>query len=540
MSASDNKDFLISLGYDPTDAKAGLEKALEDLSGFKVRAVQVSAELTKENVRLTTEFNAANRRAIEERLADLQKEIATTTGAMSRKSDAEKAALRTKLDSLREEFAASKQALGAFDQQIAKVQQLKTEYGSLRSQIALTRESASVLRSQSRGEASGEDLHRIVSGFTGAGAAQAVGILAGGAALAELPRLLKEIAMSAVESAKQTGEFAKQLEIASAKTGIAVPELQQFASVGKLFGLSVDDAATGMRKFSAAIIGGQGVGDDGITPAANKGATVLKDLGVQIVKTASGATDVAATFAATGEAIGKISDPALRAQAAIDVFGKSGLNFLPLFVQGKPKIEEFAAAFKPYQTNLEGITEAYQAYEIAEEKSALANRALGASFAPLLEKWATFKTLIADTTTLLARKPGRFFEDVIGAAATPGGAGKLAGDIVTAPFLSDGRPPALRPPTAPSVEELEREKRLRQHLTERGTGKQREIESAEQAIGRTTAEGQTRLADARDSLILSPKGLTESELRSAEHQLTALREAAGDLKSQSCKNRRGR
>src|SRR6266404_3814313 len=508
MSASDNKDFLISLGYDPTDAKAGLEQALEDLSGFKVRAVQVSAELTKENVRLTTEFNAANRRAIEERLADLQKEIATTTGAMSRKSDEEKAALRTKLDSLREEFAASKQALGAFDQQIAKVQQLKTEYGSLRSQIALTRESASVLRSQSRGEASGEDLHRIVSGFTGAGAAQAVGILAGGAALAELPRLLKEIAMSAVESAKQTGEFAKQLEIASAKTGIAVPELQQFASVGKLFGLSVDDAATGMRKFSAAIIGGQGVGDDGITP-------------------------VAATFAATGEAIGKISDPALRAQAAIDVFGKSGLNFLPLFVQGKPKIEEFAAAFKPYQTNLEGITEAYQAYEIAEEKSALANRALGASFAPLLEKWATFKTLIADTTTLLARKPGRFFEDVIGAAATPGGAGKLAGDIVTAPFLSDGRPPALRPPTAPSVEELEREKRLRQHLTESGTGKQREIESAEQAIGRTTAEGQTRLADARDSLILSPKGLTESELRSAEPQLTALREAAGDLKSQS-------
>jgi len=36
-----NSDFLISLGYDPSDAKKGLDKSLEDLASFKVKAALV-------------------------------------------------------------------------------------------------------------------------------------------------------------------------------------------------------------------------------------------------------------------------------------------------------------------------------------------------------------------------------------------------------------------------------------------------------------------------------------------------------------------
>ncbi len=380
MSASDNKDFLVSLGYDPTDAKKGLEQATQDLINFKVSAAQVSAELTKAQVQQTTIFNAANRAAVQERLADLQTEIASTTGAIRGKSDAEKAALRAKLDGLREDYAAQKLTLDSFNAQIEKINQLKVSYADLQSQIKQTQAARSVLKPQAQGEEG--FLQKSLGSLNVGEVFQATGILGLGASI---PFAIHDIGVRIKEAALGVGEYAEKLTLASEKTGLTVRELQEFDAIGKSVGLTTEDMVTAMRKFSVAVIGAgqaQKQGNfDGLNESAVKSAKLFEALGVSVVGAGGQAKPTQEIFLQLADAFQKIPDGATKARIAVELLGRSGLNLIPFLNKGSAGLAEIIGQFDGLFPELTKSAKAFDDLRISEAEYEAAQQSLRTSLA---------------------------------------------------------------------------------------------------------------------------------------------------------------
>jgi hypothetical protein len=407
MASDQNKDFLISLGYDPTEAKKGLEKATEDLVNFKVQASQISAELTKAQVQQTTTYNAANRAAAQERLADLQTEIASVTGALRGKSDAERAALKERLDGLRQEYAAQKQTLASFDEQIQKINQLKTQYAELRTQISQTRAAQTVLRPQAKGQES--FLEKSLGSLNVGEVFQATGILGLGASI---PFAIHDIGVRIKEAALGVGEYAEKLTLASEKTGLTVRELQEFDAIGKSVGLTTEDMVTAMRKFSVAVTGAgqaQKQGNfDGLNESAVKSAKLFEALGVSVVSAGGQAKPTQEIFLQLADAFQKIPDGATKARIAVELLGRSGLNLIPFLNKGSAGISEILGQFDGLFPELTKSAEAFDALRISEAEYEAAQQSLRTSLAEgvlpvmakLLENVAALMGQMSDVDTI--------------------------------------------------------------------------------------------------------------------------------------------
>jgi hypothetical protein len=159
----------------------------------------------------------------------------------------------------------------------------------------------------------GKSSNGIATAVTALGALAAAGVAA---------------AAGFIELGKSGAELVEKLDLVSQKTGISVRDLQLFQAAGSTVGVSLDDMVTGMRKFGQAITGfGKGA-------AAQ---SVLREVGVS-------SKDTTEALLETADAFQKMDDGPRKASDAIALFGKSGLQLIPLLNKGRDGIAEWSAA----------------------------------------------------------------------------------------------------------------------------------------------------------------------------------------------------
>ena len=121
---------------------------------------------------------------------------------------------------------------------------------------------------------------------------------------------------------KAIGDFqdlALEVDKFSNATGLAAEESSKWIEVAGDIGVESGTLLTAFNRMNKAI------GDN---------SKAFGELGVEIVRTSSGATDVNATFLNTVEALRKIQDPAKRAQLATQILGKSWTELSELVEMG--------------------------------------------------------------------------------------------------------------------------------------------------------------------------------------------------------------
>ena len=131
-----------------------------------------------------------------------------------------------------------------------------------------------------------------------------------------------------LELGKSGAELVEHLSLVSQKTGISIRDLQIMQAAGATVGVSLDDMVIGLRKFDQALLNtGKGAAAQG----------VLKELGVT-------ARDNKEALLQAADAFSKMEDGPRKAADAVALFGKSGLQLIPLLNQGREGIEEWSKA----------------------------------------------------------------------------------------------------------------------------------------------------------------------------------------------------
>lgn len=160
------------------------------------------------------------------------------------------------------------------------------------------------------------------------GGLKTIGIAAGVAGAALGAMLIK--------SAKDFAELGEQLDNLRQSSGVAVGALSVLKMKTGEMGLSMESATTSIKKMQ-----------DGIYQASTGNKTLSKSfetLGIKL-STLKGQTPEQQFFT-LGNAIAAIDDPVKRTALAMDIFGKSGTDIIPIFQNGKASLEEYTQAAK--------------------------------------------------------------------------------------------------------------------------------------------------------------------------------------------------
>lgn len=171
----------------------------------------------------------------------------------------------------------------------------------------------------------GGPLNQSLSAFTSLakGGALAAGVLAG---------VLATVAGSAVTMALAAGQQAEELSQLSSITGIGTETLQSYDVVLNRVGLGASDLTTVMRTLS----GKMEEAKTGTGEASDR----FRQLGIDITKVTS-TDDLIRKIA---ESVSHMANGTQKAAIMADLFGKSGLKFIPAFEGGAKAIDEAAAA----------------------------------------------------------------------------------------------------------------------------------------------------------------------------------------------------
>lgn len=437
MSISDNSDFLLSLGYDPTDAQKGLEQAIDDLQNFGVQAAQLSAELNQKKAALDQDYTAQSLKASRDRSAALSTEISNALSAYQKASASEQVALAQKIRDLNDERLANQNVINGYNQEIEKINQLKASYAGLQSQIRQTRAAKSVLAPQAKSE--GGALGKALGSVNVGEVLQATGILGLGASI---PFAVHDIGKSIKDEVMGLGEYAEELTLASQKTGMTVRELQQFDAIGKSVGLTTDDMVTAMRKFSEAVVSTAQVekqgSTKGLTETAARSAQLMKQLGVSVTDAAGNMKSTQDIFLQLADAFQKLPDGATKSAIAVQLLGRSGLNMIPFLDKGSAGIKEILSNFDGLFPELSKTAEQFDNLRIAQAEYEAASKNLGNTFAqdilPFLastyEKLAALMGLMANTGTIQGF--GYSLKYALGISANPPASTSEANTITSA------------------------------------------------------------------------------------------------------------
>lgn len=139
-------------------------------------------------------------------------------------------------------------------------------------------------------------------------------------------------AISLVRLTQEALEFAESLDVASARTGIAVENLQRLQFVASQSNVSVDAITSAINKLQKELVtGGQ------------ESSAAINRLGLSIGDLRTLAPDD--QFLKIAEAIAEIPDPAERSSAAMQIFGRGGAELLPVLTQGAEGVRALSAQF---------------------------------------------------------------------------------------------------------------------------------------------------------------------------------------------------
>lgn len=213
---------------------------------------------------------------------------------------------------------------------------------------------------------------------------------------------------------KTAGSF-EDLAIASGKgaaaTGLSVEQFSRLKETANDAGVETDALTAGLSKMNQ---------------AAGKSPQVFADLGIQIVKTKDGATDVQATFLNVVDALNAMTDPVARQNAAQALLGRGWKDMAELIQDGSASIktamaqvssgqvitsDELAKA-KEYRANLDNLSDSLKNLVLG----------IGQGAAPVIGQLANGLSHLVDWFG----KANEFTDGAVGKFAALGAAGLAA------------------------------------------------------------------------------------------------------------------
>lgn len=136
-----------------------------------------------------------------------------------------------------------------------------------------------------------------------------------------------------LETVKKSIEFGDSINRAAIKAGIGTKAMSELTYAAKLAHVDIDALSTGIKKMEVAL-SKAGTG-------AKEPLLALSALGLTLEQLQKRKPE--AQFELLADRISKLTDPADRARAATDLFGKAGADLLPLFEQGAAGIAKARA-----------------------------------------------------------------------------------------------------------------------------------------------------------------------------------------------------
>ncbi|MDB5540523.1 MAG: hypothetical protein JWQ89_2250 [Devosia sp.] len=151
-----------------------------------------------------------------------------------------------------------------------------------------------------------------------------------GRALGRMARAFPDAIKGAIDHADELGK-------ASQKIGMSVEALSRLEYAAKLSDVELEGLTTGLRKFSQVVV--QAAGNSQSGPAQ-----VFAALGISIKDAAGNLRANDAIFADVADKLSRLEDGALKTSIAMQLFGKSGAELIPLLNSGRAGLNEAAAA----------------------------------------------------------------------------------------------------------------------------------------------------------------------------------------------------
>jgi len=131
---------------------------------------------------------------------------------------------------------------------------------------------------------------------------------------------------------KQAIDAADNLNDLSQRTGVAVPALSKFGAAAADSGSNLDEVAKAMGRLSR-----------GLADPASKANEQLQQLGIQTKDAAGNLRGVDAVMLDLADKFSKMPDGAQKTALAMDLFGRSGMNLIPMLNQGRGALSQYSA-----------------------------------------------------------------------------------------------------------------------------------------------------------------------------------------------------
>jgi hypothetical protein len=449
-------EILVRLGFDPTKFAEGIEQAKSKLANFKGQAVLIETQLKIESLKQRTEFTAANRAATQQRIADLNSELQSAIGSLARKSAAEKSALMEHVQALRQQREAEVANLSAFDQQIAKVNQLRAAY--LQASSAAKQSQAAVgIFSQMSGapsmigvlQAQLAQMSGIVPGLarlsqllvgvsfsSGEAEASIVGMTGvlmrfGGPVIA-VAAGLAGVTFAAAKAALSVGEWAHGLEQTAQRTGLSVEKLQQLEFIGKATGFTLDNLVKINRTLAIAIVEGN--------PAFDMLGVKTRTANGQLREEYDVLLDLADAFQKMPEGVAKIA-------VATELSSRFGQAMIPTLNLGSQGIRELSAEAEKFAPKIKELAEAHAKWDIANAKLSASITLLKGDLAGMMPVLTAAADKLAEFLRAAEKSGAMKLPLVPAILATPALAGA---ELVLERYAPKPAPKAPTPPAMPS------------------------------------------------------------------------------------------
>lgn len=162
-----------------------------------------------------------------------------------------------------------------------------------------------------------------------------------------------------IASINQYSKVGDEVEKMSKRTGLAAESVSALRVAADMGGTSIETIEKSIKKMQL----GMEVAADGTSTFGN----VLNQLGLDAEEFEGQGLD--AHFMGIGNAIGAVKDPTLRAQLAMEAFGVSGTQLLPMFEEGAFSMEEWKQKAKELGVSFD---------EVSAGNAARLNDAIGA------------------------------------------------------------------------------------------------------------------------------------------------------------------
>lgn len=138
--------------------------------------------------------------------------------------------------------------------------------------------------------------------------------------------------ISVVRLTSEMFDYAESLEVASARTGIAIENLQRLQFISAQSDVAVDAVTAAINRLQKELVAG-----------GKESSEAIRAMGLSVAELLNMAPDD--QFLKVAQAIAEIPDPAERSAAAMKVFGRGGAELLPLLAKGADGVRELSAKF---------------------------------------------------------------------------------------------------------------------------------------------------------------------------------------------------